>query len=195
MTYLFYRRSRSRSRSRSRGRDCGDGGGGDGGAGQQKGIACRWNDRGFGFIKPNDGSEDVFCHFSSIKDGSMLREGDEVEFESVYDHSKGKSRAENVTGGCQDEGSGKSGSGSGSGYDGGGGGGLLVGTASRWNDRGFGFIKPADGSEDVFCHFSAITDGKCLREGSEVRYEKSYDEQKGNYRATNVTGGVREERG
>ena len=93
---MFHRRSRSRSCSRGR-----DGGGG--GGGKQKGVAYRWNDRGFGFIKPSDGSEDVFCHVSSIKDGNMLREGDEVEFESVYDDRQGKYRADNVTGGCQEE--------------------------------------------------------------------------------------------
>ena len=59
-------RSRSRSprrRSRSRSRDGGGGGGGDGGGGgggKLRGTAARWNDRGFGFIKPEDGSE-VCC--------------------------------------------------------------------------------------------------------------------------------------
>jgi hypothetical protein len=67
----------------------------------------------------------VFCHVSSIKDGNMLKEGAEVEFESVYDDRKGKYRADNVTGGCQEEGGGKGGGGGygGGGYGGGGGGG------------------------------------------------------------------------
>ena len=91
-------RSRSpRRRSRSPPRD----GGGGGGGGKVTGIAARWNDRGFGFIKPNDGSDDVFCHFSSITDGNQLREGSEVSFEKVFDDRKGKYRAENVTGGIQ----------------------------------------------------------------------------------------------
>ena len=85
---------------------------------------CRSDsDRGFGFIKPNDGGEDVFCHVNDIKDGNMLREGDTVEFgehrprtpisellpasESVYDDRKGKYRADNVTGGVSDDGFGK----------------------------------------------------------------------------------------
>ena len=63
---------RSRSRSRSRGRG---GGGGGGGSGKRrlKGEACRWNMRGFGFIKPEDGGEDLFCHVSSIKVAFVLR--------------------------------------------------------------------------------------------------------------------------
>ena len=77
----------------------------------------------------------------------------------------------------------------------GGGGGREKGTACRWNERGFGFIKPSDGSEDLFCHFSAITDGNCLPQGAEVEYTRSYDERKGNYRATEVSGGMQEERG
>merc|ERR1719174_231049 len=91
------RRSRSRSRSRSpRG-----GRGGEGG--KQTGTACRWNDRGFGFIKPSDGSEDLFCHVSSITDGNMLREGDQVEFKREYDDRKGKYKAVDVTGGSTEE--------------------------------------------------------------------------------------------
>lgn len=51
----------------------------EGEGGMMKGTACRWNDRGFGFIRPEAGGEDVFCHVSSITDGNMLREGDSVE--------------------------------------------------------------------------------------------------------------------
>ena len=52
------RRSRSRSRSRSPRR-------GGGGSGKSKGTAARWNERGFGFIKPDDGSE-VCWHGSCV---------------------------------------------------------------------------------------------------------------------------------
>lgn len=39
-------------------------------------------------------------------------------------------------------------------------------------DKGFGFITPADGSKDVFVHFSAISsDGfRTLEEGQEVSF-------------------------
>ncbi|MCX7670082.1 MAG: cold-shock protein [Anaerolineae bacterium] len=47
--------------------------------------------KGFGFIKPDDGSDDVFAHFSAIQmDGfRSLREGQRVSFE-VIDGPKGK---------------------------------------------------------------------------------------------------------
>jgi len=71
---------------------------------------------------------------------------------------------------------------------------ILAGKAGRWNDRGYCFIIPDNGDADLFCHFSAITDGNCLREGSTVDYEKVWDSVKDNYRAKNVTGGTTEER-
>lgn len=46
--------------------------------------------RGFGFITPDDGSKDLFVHFSAIesKGFKALAEGDEVEFE-VEETSRG----------------------------------------------------------------------------------------------------------
>ena len=55
------------------------------------------SDLGFGFIKPDGGGEDVFCHFSSIvKDGyKSLDGGDIVDF-SVETGPKGKPQAAQV---------------------------------------------------------------------------------------------------
>ena len=41
------------------------------------------NDKGYGFITPDDGSKDVFVHFSSIQGEGhrSLSEGQTVEFE------------------------------------------------------------------------------------------------------------------
>ncbi len=55
------------------------------------------DDKGFGFITPENGSEDVFVHFSAIQgDGfKTLAEGQAVEFEIIED-AKG-AKAQNVT--------------------------------------------------------------------------------------------------
>lgn len=48
------------------------------------GIVKWFNDaKGFGFISPDDGSEDLFAHFAAIQSGGFrsLPEGDKVEFE------------------------------------------------------------------------------------------------------------------
>jgi CspA family cold shock protein len=48
------------------------------------------------------------------------------------------------------------------------------GTVKWFNDeKGFGFIKPDDGSEDVFVHHTGIAGGafKSLDEGEKVTYE------------------------
>ncbi len=51
---------------------------------------------------------------------------------------------------------------------------MTTGTVKWFNDaKGFGFIKPDDGSDDVFARFSAIQmDGfRSLKEGQKVSFE------------------------
>ena len=65
---------------------------------------------------------------------------------------------------------------------------MATGTVKGFNDaKGFGFITPADGSKDVFVHFSALPgDGfKSLAEGAKVEFQTE-DGPKGP-QAQNVT--------
>lgn len=51
---------------------------------------------------------------------------------------------------------------------------MATGTVKWFNDaKGYGFITPDDGSEDLFAHFSAIQMGgfKTLKEGQKVTFE------------------------
>ncbi|KAG8497829.1 hypothetical protein CXB51_007101 [Gossypium anomalum] len=83
--------------------------------------------KGFGFITPTDGGEDVFVHQSSIRSDGFrsLADGEEVEF--VIESSEGRSKAVDVTGpngepvrGSSRSGRGGAGAGGGGGYRGGG---------------------------------------------------------------------------
>jgi CspA family cold shock protein len=54
--------------------------------------------KGFGFIQPESGGNDVFVHISAVERAGMstLNEGQKVSFEVVADRRSGKSAAENL---------------------------------------------------------------------------------------------------
>ncbi|CAH0342512.1 MULTISPECIES: cold-shock protein [unclassified Rhizobium] len=54
-------------------------------------------DKGFGFITPDNGGPDVFVHVSALQQGGSLRDGDKVSFEVGQDRKTGKSKAESVS--------------------------------------------------------------------------------------------------
>jgi CspA family cold shock protein len=64
-----------------------------------QGTVKWFNDqKGFGFIQPDDGSKDVFVHISAVERAGMrsLNEGQKVSYEIVADRRTGKSSADNL---------------------------------------------------------------------------------------------------
>ena len=62
-------------------------------------IKSMRDDRGFGFIAPDGGNQDIFFHSSSVEGRTFdeLREGQRVEFEAGTDpRNPGRTRAEHV---------------------------------------------------------------------------------------------------
>ncbi len=59
----------------------------------QKGTVKFYNDqKGFGFIAPDNGGKDVFVHATALERAGMrgLAEGDKVSFETEEDRRTGK---------------------------------------------------------------------------------------------------------
>jgi len=173
------------------------------------GVMARWNkEKGFGFIEPDDGGPDVFCHANDLLDGDgSIVAGDKVRFKVELDARKGKDHAvecEAMSGGggrrSRHDSRGRRGGGGhgrsrsrgrgGGGGRGGRGGGGESGTGEllRWqSEKGFGFIKPDDGGEDLFCHVSALVDGDgSVLDGDRVEFTIEYNERNGKHRAVDV---------
>ena len=54
--------------------------------------------KGFGFIKPDNGSDDVFVHISAVERAGMraITEGQKLSFEIVTDRRSGKKAVDNL---------------------------------------------------------------------------------------------------
>ena len=54
--------------------------------------------KGYGFIQPDNGNKDVFVHISAVERAGLrsLKEGQKVSFEVVTDKRTGKSSAGNL---------------------------------------------------------------------------------------------------
>jgi CspA family cold shock protein len=54
--------------------------------------------KGFGFIAPDDGGQDVFVHISAVERAGLrsLNEGDRISYEIEVDRARGKSSAVNL---------------------------------------------------------------------------------------------------
>ncbi|MFL5027480.1 MAG: cold-shock protein [Microvirga sp.] len=58
-----------------------------------------YNDqKGFGFIQPDDGSKDVFVHAMALERAGLrgLREGQKVSFDTAEDRRSGKVAVNNI---------------------------------------------------------------------------------------------------
>lgn len=55
--------------------------------------------KGFGFIQPSDGSQDVFVHISAVERAglSTLNENQKISYELKTDKMRGKVSAENLS--------------------------------------------------------------------------------------------------
>jgi cold shock protein len=53
-------------------------------------------------------------------------------------------------------------------------------------DKGFGFIKPADSGDDVFFHVSALREGDEITVGKAVTFEIGVDPKSGKSKAVSV---------
>lgn len=134
-----------------------------------------WYDaeKGFGFISPESGGEDVFVHARALTGGlTELSEGDRVTYEVVAGDRGPQARDLRRVGGSQRSAPAparaRSGRPAPSGAPVRGG----EGVVARFDaDRGFGFIAPDAGGADLFVHVSVVRDGEVLQEGDRVRFQ------------------------
>lgn len=138
-------------------------------------IAWYDEDKGFGFITPDAGGEDVFVHVRSLAEGlTWLTEGDRVAYEVVRGDKGAQARdlhlvrsaapedapapaAPPRSGGPKADGApARAGE----------------GVVARYDaDRGFGFITPDAGGPDLFVHLSVVSGSEPLQKGERVRFK------------------------
>lgn len=115
--------------------------------------------KGYGFVTPDGGRDEVFVHSSAIVGGGVVSEGQRVAF-LVVAGEKGPQADHLLPLGAEAA----QHAGPSDGAD---------GTVSWYDDtKGFGFIAPDSGDEDIFVHVSALGSGLTeLSEGARVTYD------------------------
>eukprot|EP00746_Dinoflagellata_sp_MGD_P036575 gnl/MRDRNA2_/MRDRNA2_187776_c0_seq1.p1 gnl/MRDRNA2_/MRDRNA2_187776_c0~~gnl/MRDRNA2_/MRDRNA2_187776_c0_seq1.p1 ORF type:complete len:404 (+),score=77.02 gnl/MRDRNA2_/MRDRNA2_187776_c0_seq1:27-1238(+) len=127
------------------------------------GIVTSWDQsRGFGFIRPHEGGENLFVHAKSLLEGLSIAEGDKVLFKKKRNSETKKYEATEVKSATQ------------------------FGVLSAWDDsRGFGFITPNGGPPNIFVHSRSFGDHK-VNQGDSVAYEIEYNDDSNKYEAIHV---------
>jgi len=171
----------------------------------QQGGTVKWfnSQKGFGFITPDEGGDDLFVHQTAINsDGFRTLAENEKVFYDVTNEG-GKLKAVNVCGdpsGGPIKGAASTGGGRGGGRapvseprkwpentapsEG-----KQIGTVKWFNsEKGFGFVAPEAGGEDLFVHQSAVhaPGFRSLMEGEMVEFKVV--EERGKQKAIEVTG-------
>lgn len=132
-------------------------------------VAWYGEDKGFGFITPDSGAGDVFVHARELAEGlTWLEEGDRVAYEVVSGDRGLQARDVQLVRGAERQAAPKrSAPAATAGPPARGG----EGVVARYDgDRGFGFITPDAGGDDLFAHVSVIMGSEPLQEGDRVRY-------------------------
>lgn len=134
-----------------------------------------WYDegKGFGFITPDSGGEDVFVHVRALAEGlTWLTEGDRVTYEVVHSDKGPQARDLELVRGAEaaPTASARTGPGHAKAGD------LTAraggGVVARYDaERGFGFITPDAGGADLFVHMSVLGGAEPLHSGERVRYK------------------------
>lgn len=131
-------------------------------------------DKGFGFATRDSGGEDVFVHAKELVGLTGLSEGDRVTFDVAESERGPQARGVRLVGGSARRGApagparGRSERPRPSGAPARGG----EGVVARYDaDRGFGFITPDAGGDDLFVHVSVVRGGEALYEGDRVRFQ------------------------
>ena len=121
--------------------------------------------KGYGFITPDGGGSEIFVHSSAIVGGGVIAEGQRVAF-LVVDGEKGPQADHLLPLGAESARQAVASDGA-------------DGTVSWYDaDKGFGFVTPESGGEDVFVHVRALAGGLTeLSEGDRVTYDVAVSEK------------------
>src|SRR5690606_9172338 len=133
--------------------------------------------KGYGFVSPEDGSAEIFLHSSAIVGGGVVHEGQRVAF-LVVPGEKGPQADHLLPLGAAAAAPADDGA---------------DGTVTFFDtDKGFGFIRPDDGGDDLFVHAKAVRSGvRELAEGDRVTFSVTEGDRGPLARDVDVVGGHR----